>query len=282
MENEKNENMSFAELLDSSMKNNKKLGKVVTGKVIEVTNDNEIYVDLDYKADGIVPKNEYSFDETKDPHDEFKSGDEITCEVLKHNDGFGNVLLSYKRISKKVSKDKFWKEAEVGKAYEGTVSSVCSYGAFIDICGVQGLLHISEISWERNDNANNYLKPGQKIKVYIKDIDKENKRIQLSCELKGEDPWASVNLKVGDVVKVTIKKLLPFGAFAEIKKGVEGLIHISQISDERIAKPEDKLKVGEVVNAKVINIDLENKKIELSIRDLIGTSEEYSSLDKEE
>lgn len=354
------ENMSFAELLNDSLKKNNKLEKIVTGKIISITNDNDIYVDINYKADGIITKKEYSFDETKDPHDEFKIGDKITCEVIKLNDGLGNVLLSYKRVKqrqareefdskvsnneifqekvieankngviaeykgirvfipsslsqnaklqddvrfkviennpkehriigsikavveeeKQQKEEQFFNTAEVGMSYEGKVSSVCSYGAFVDLDGVQGLLHISEISWERNDNANNYLKPDQTIKVYIKNIDKENKRVQLSCDMKGEDPWNLINIKVGDIVKVTIKKLVPFGAFAEIEKGVEGLIHISQIADEKITKPEEKLQIGEEVNAKVIDVDLENKKIELSIKELIGTSNEYSSVER--
>ena len=142
------------------------------------------------------------------------------------------------------------------------------------------MLHISEISWNRGASANDLLKQGQSIKVRIKEIDKENKRFKLSYDGKGENPWSTINLNVGDIVKVTIKKLTTFGAFAEIVPGVEGLIHISQISSERISKPEDKLEVNEEVNAKIINIDIENKKIELSIRELEGTNNEYSSREK--
>lgn len=101
--------------------------------------------------------------------------------------------------------------------------------------------------------------------------------MKLSYEGKGEDPWNKISYQVGDVVKVKIKKLVPFGAFAEVKKGVEGLIHISQISEQKIAKPEEKLEIGEKVNAKIIDIDIPNKKLELSIKDLEGTSQEYSS-----
>ncbi len=351
------ENVSFEELLNASMESNKKLEKIVNGKVISVTSNGEIFVDFNYKADGIVPKNEYSFDEEADPKDEFKPGDSITCEVIGHDQN-GNVLLSYKKMKKqetlkkfeekvnnneifeekvKSANDKgvivdyqgirifipnslacgqkerirfrvieykpnehriigsarvvveeekkrleeaFWSNVEVDKEYEGTVSSVCSYGAFVNVDGVDGLLHISEISWNRNANANDLLKQGQKIKVRIKDIDKENKRFKLSYDGKGENPWDNIGINVGDVIKVKIKKLATFGAFAEIKEGVEGLIHISQISTERITKPEDKLEVNEEVNVKVINIDMKNKKIELSIRELEGTSNEYSSREK--
>ena len=351
------ENVSFEELLNASMESNKKIEKIVNGKVISVTSNGEIFVDFNYKADGIVPKNEYSFDEEADPKDEFKPGDSITCEVIGHDQN-GNVLLSYKKMKKqetlkkfeekvnnneifeekvKSANDKgvivdyqgirifipnslacgqkerirfrvieykpnehriigsarvvveeekkrleeaFWSNVEVDKEYEGTVSSVCSYGAFVNVDGVDGLLHISEISWNRNANANDLLKQGQKIKVRIKDIDKENKRFKLSYDGKGENPWDNIGINVGDVIKVKIKKLATFGAFAEIKEGVEGLIHISQISTERITKPEDKLEVNEEVNVKVINIDMKNKKIELSIRELEGTINEYSSREK--
>ena len=276
------ENVSFEELLNNSLNNNKKLGKYVDGKVISISSKDEIYVDLDYKADGIVPKSEFSFNENDDPHNFFKPGDPITCEVLKMNDGEGNVLLSYKRGKNKFERKKFWDSAEVGKEYEGTVSSVCSYGAFVDIDGVQGLLHISEISWEKNANANDYLKQGQKIKVRIKALDKENKRIQFSYDGKGENPWNEMNYKVGDVVTVKVKKIMPYGAFVEVQKGIDGLVHISQICNKKIAKPDDVLKIGEKVNAKIIDLDKENGKLELSIRELEGTSDEYNDLEGEE
>lgn len=282
------ENVSFEELLNDSMKESKKLEKITEGTVININDKGEVFVDLNYKADGIIPKSEYSFDVNSDPKQELKAGDKITVQVLKLNDGEGNVLLSYKRIRSAEAKkkqeektSKFWEQVDVGNKYEGIVSSVCSYGAFIDIDGVQGLLHISEITWNRDAIVQDFLQVGQKISVTIKELDKENKRMKLAYEGKGEDPWNRVNENVGDVVKVKIKKLVPFGAFAEIKEGVEGLIHISQISTARISKPEDVLSVGEEVNAKIIDMDLANKKIELSIRELEGTSSEYSSEDKE-
>ncbi len=282
------ENVSFEQLLNDSMKESKKLEKITEGTVINVNDKGEVFVDLNYKADGIIPKSEYSFDVNADPKKELKAGDKITVQVLKLNDGEGNVLLSYKKIRNAENKKKqeenmtkFWEKAEVGNKYEGTVSSICSYGAFIDIDGVQGLLHISEISWNRDAKVGDILKEGQKINITIKELDKENKRMKLSYDEKGEDPWNTLEVKVGDIVKVTIKKMMPFGAFAEIKEGIEGLIHISQISTARITKPEDVLSVGEEVNAKIIDMDIENKKIELSIRELEGTSDEYSSQDND-
>lgn len=274
------DNLSFEELLNDSMNKNQKLDKITQGTVLSITKDNEIFVDLNYKADGIIPKTEYSFDENADPSKELKPGDKITVEILKFNDGQGNVLLSCKRIRDKEKRREFWDNAEVGKEYTGTVSSICSYGAFVDINGVQGLLHISEMSWNRDAKAQDILKQGQEIKVTIKELDKENKRIKLSYVGKGEDPWTQVQFKVGDIVKVKIRKLMPFGAFAQIAEGIDGLIHISQICEQKISKPEEKLQVGEEVNAKIIDMDLEKRKIELSIKELEGTSSEYSNLEK--
>lgn len=276
------EEKSFEEMLKESFQENKHIEKNVTGRVISITSKGEVFVDIDYKADGIIPKSEYSFDENINPADEIKVGDKITCEVLKRNDGQGNVLLSFKRMrkdklrqEKQDAEDKFWKNTNVGDEFTGTVASLSSYGAFVDINGIQGLLHISEITWDREANVKDILKEGQKIKVRILEIDKENKRMKLTYVEKGDNPWNKLTYDIGDIVKVKIKKLVQFGAFAEIEKGVEGLIHISQICEERISKPEEKLKVGDVVNAKIIDFDRENKKIGLSIRELEGTSNEY-------
>ena len=352
---------NFEELFNQSIKD-VNIGKTVTGNIIRITKNKEIYVDLGYKTDGIIPFGEYCYEEDKDPNDEFKPGDKITADVLKMNDGMGNVLLSYKRAKtrnawksfeqkvknkevfkeevsevnknglivlidgirvfipmslscinknediqsyrgkkvefivteynkenkkiigsikeiknqeKKRKSDKFWNEIEIEKEYEGTVSSISTYGAFIDLEGiVQGLLHISELSWNKNAKPQEILKENQKIKVRIKEFDKENKKIKLATDLKGEDPWNVVKdkYKISDVIKVKISRFMPFGAFAEIEKGIEGLIHISQISVERITKPEEKLKIGQELNAKIIDMDLENKKIALSISELEGTS----------
>lgn len=278
------DNISFEELLNNSLKQNKKLDKIVTGKVISVNSKGEIFLDINYKADGIIPKGEFSYEDSVNPSNEVKPGDTLTAEVVKLNDGEGNVLLTCKKIRKSEARkeaenkiENFWNEAKVGDKYKGVVSSICSYGAFIDINGVQGLLHISELSWDREAKAQDLLKQGQEITVKIKELDQEHKRMKLSYDGKGEDPWNKIEYKVGDVIKVKITKLVPYGAFAEVTKGVEGLIHISQICEQRIAKPEEKLEVGQKVNAKVIGLDIDNKKIELSIRELEGTSNEYSS-----
>ncbi len=133
------------------------------------------------------------------------------------------------------------------------------------------------MAWGRNKNPRDILKEGQEIDVRVKDLDRENKRFKLSYEKKGPDPWKKVAEKyhVSDVVTVKVSKLMQFGAFVELEEGIEGLVHISQICERKIAKPEEELTVGKKVNAKIIDMDLENKKIELSIRELEGTSKEY-------
>lgn len=362
------ENITFEELLNQTLKEIK-IGQPVTGTIIEITAQKEIFVNIGYKADGIIPANEYILDINEKVEDKFKIGDRITAVVLKLNDGLGNVLLSYNKIRREIDKkefeskinndstfksivsevndkglivnfntirifiplslsainrnedyhsykgkevrfkiveynpktnriigsikqiadeekkaktDEFWNNIEVGKIYTGTVNSISEYGAFVDINGViQGLLHISEMTWERDKKPKDILKVGQEIKVKIKEVDKENKRIKLIYDKKGPDPWEKIDekYKVSDVVTVKILNFVPFGAFVRIEKGVEGLVHISQICEKRISKPEEVLKIGQKVNAKIISIDKENKKIELSIRELEGTSNELSEED---
>ena len=252
--------------------------KVNNNEIFEekVTEKNEKGFVVDYKGIRIfIPKSLAGNQTSLENQD-----DKIRFKIIEYNPKEHKVIGSAKIIldeERKKKEDEFWNSAEVGKDYEGVVSSVCSYGAFIDIDGVQGLLHVSEMSWDKGANPNDILKQGQNVIVKIKTLDKENKRMQLSYDGKGEDPWKTAEYKVGDIVRVKIKKFMPFGAFAELEKGIEGLIHISQISEQRISKPEDKLEIGEEVNAKIIDLDLENKKIELSVKELEGTSNEYSS-----
>ena len=163
------------------------------------------------------------------------------------------------------------------KKYKGKVTSISTYGAFVDLGAVQGLLHISEITWNRNTPPNEILKVGQVIDVIAIDVDKENKRIKLSYAEKGPDPWKSVEGKynINDILTVKVVKMMPFGAFVELEPGIEGLVHLSQICERKITKPEEELRIGQKVNAKIIDMDLENKRIELSIRELENTSNEY-------
>ena len=177
---------------------------------------------------------------------------------------------------RKAAQEKIWSEIEVAKQYHGTVKSLTSYGAFVDIGGVDGMVHVSELSWNRIKNPAEVVKVGDEIDVYVIALDPEKKKISLGYKTEATNPWTIFNneYKVGDVVTVKIVKLMTFGAFAEIIPGVDGLIHISQIADRRIGKPEDVLSEGQEVDAKIIDIDQEHKRISLSIRALLAPAGE--------
>jgi len=167
--------------------------------------------------------------------------------------------------------EKIWEEIEVGKHYHGVVKSLTSYGAFVDIGGIDGMVHVSELSWKRIHQPSDVVSVGDEIDVYVISFDKEKKRISLGYKDPNENPWLrfTTTYQVGSVADVRIVKLMPFGAFAEIVPGVDGLIHISQIADRRIGKPEDVLSEGQEVQAKIINIDNDKQKVSLSIRALL-------------
>ncbi|MDD6316683.1 MAG: S1 RNA-binding domain-containing protein, partial [Clostridia bacterium] len=166
---------------------------------------------------------------------------------------------------------KIWETIEVGAEYTGVVKSFTSYGAFVDIGGVDGMIHISELSWNRVKHPSEVLTIGQEVSVYVIALDTEKKKISLGYRRAEDNPWTKFesNFQKGDVAKVKIVKFMPFGAFAEVIPGVDGLIHISQIAaDRRIGKPEEALTLGEEVEAKITDIDSEKKKISLSIKAL--------------
>ena len=293
---------NFEELYSESL-NTKRFDKTITGTVIQVSSKGEIYVDFKYKADGIIPRKEYSDDENKNPKDEFKPGDQITADVLKWNDGLGNVLLSYKKYKSRedAKKEKelrikqaeereaqkrerarnleeFWNNMAVGKTYTGTISKIADYGIFVDLGPVTGLAHISELLWDKNEKLEDKFSINDEIEVKIKSFSKEERKISLEYPLKGENPWFVLANKynVNDVVTCKVVKFASFGAFLEIEKGLEGLVHNSEITSlKRVIKPEDELEIGQTINAKIINIDKEKLKIGLSIKEIEGTSAEY-------
>lgn len=293
---------SLEELYDESFQT-QRFDKTVTGTVIQISRKGEIFVDFKYKADGIIPRAEYSDDENANPKDEFKPGDTITADVLKWNDGYGNVLLSYKKYKKRedIKREKelrakqieererqkqekarnleeFWNNVKVGESYTGTIEKIADYGIFVNLGAVTGLAHISELVWDKKAKLEDIFNIGDEIEVKIKSFSKEEKRISLEYPQKGENPWYAIAEKynLNDVVTCKVVKFASFGAFVEIEKGLEGLVHNSEITSlKRVAKPEDVLKLGQMVNAKIINIDREKMKIGLSIREIEGTSKEF-------
>lgn len=174
--------------------------------------------------------------------------------------------------ARKAAFEKIWSEIEVGKKYQGVVKSLTSYGAFVDIGGVDGMVHVSELSWNRIKNPAEVVKVGDEIEVFVLSFDTEKHKISLGYKTAEMNPWTQFTSKyaVGDVAKAKIVKLMTFGAFAEILPGVDGLIHISQIADRRIGKPEEVLSEGQEVDVKIIDVDAEHKRISLSIRALLA------------
>ena len=166
--------------------------------------------------------------------------------------------------------ERIWNEIEVGKRYHGVVKSLTSYGAFVDIGGIDGMVHVSELSWSRISKPADVVSVGDELDVYVIGFDKEKRKISLGYKDPEANPWAlfKKTYEVGSVATVKIVKLMPFGAFAEVVPGVDGLIHISQIANRRIGKPEDELSVGQMVEAKITSVDDEKQKISLSIRAL--------------
>ena len=351
--------LSFEQMLEDSVKTIRN-GEIVQGTVIDVKDD-EIILNIGYKADGIITKNEYTNDSSVVLTDVVKPGDTMEAKVLKVNDGEGQVTLTYKRLAaekgnkrleeafenqevlkapvtqvldgglcvnveearvfipaslvsdtyeKDLSKyadqeiefvitefnprrrriignrkqlllaEKAEKQKEllakinVGDKVEGVVKNVTDFGAFIDLGGVDGLLHISEMSWGRVENPKKVFTVGQKVRVFIKNI--TDTKIALSMKFEDENPWngAAEKYAVGNVVKGKVARMTDFGAFVELAPGVDALLHVSQISQEHVEKPSDVLKIGQEVEAKIVDFNEEEKKISLSIKALAAPAED--------
>ena len=358
--------LSFEQMLDESFKTIRN-GEVVEGTVIGVKED-EIILNIGYKADGIISRNEYSNDSNLDLTTVVSVGDTMEAKVLKVNDGEGQVLLTYKRlaaekgnkrleeafenkevltakvtqvldgglsvlvedtrvfipaslVSESYEKDltKYQdqeiefvitefnprrrriigdrkqllvaKKAEMqkelfarikpGDVVEGTIKNVTDFGAFIDLGGADGLLHISEMSWGRVENPKKVFKAGDPIKVLIKDINGD--KIALSLKFEDQNPWlhAAEKYATGNVVEGKIARMTDFGAFIELEPGVDALLHVSQISRAHVEKPSDVLSVGQVVTAKVVDFNGEEKKISLSMKVLEPAVEETAETTEE-
>ena len=351
--------MSFEQMLEESLKTIRN-GEVVEGTVIDVKPD-EIILNIGYKSDGIITRNEYTNEPNVDLTTVVKVGDTLEAKVVKVNDGEGQVLLSYKRlaaekgskrleeafenqeilkakvsqvlaggvcvivdetrvfipaslvsdtyekdltkfkdqeiefiitefdprkrriignrktllVAKKAELQKeLFAKIKVGDVIEGTVKNVTDFGAFIDLGGVDGLLHISEMSWGRVENPKKVFTVGQQVRVFIKSIN--DTKIALSMKFDDENPWngAAEKYAVGNVVKGKVPRMTDFGAFVELAPGVDALLHVSQISHEHVEKPADVLKIGQEVEAKIVDFNGDDKKISLSIKALTAPAED--------
>jgi ribosomal protein S1 len=359
--------MSFEQLLDESIKTIHN-GEVVEGSVIDVKED-QIILNIGYKADGILTKQEYSNDLSINLCDVAKVGDTMEVKVVKVNDGDGQVLLSYKKLAaergnkrleeayenkevltavvdkalhgglsvsyegarvfipaslvsdvferdlkkfegqeisfvliefepkkrriigdrkqivaaeREKAQEELLSRVNVGDVVEGTVKNVTDFGAFIDLGGADGLLHISEMSWGRVENPKQILKVGDRIKVLIKDIN--GKKIALSLKFEDTNPWltAAEKYAVGNIVEGRVARMTDFGAFVELEPGIDALLHVSQISRERVEKPSDVFSVGQIVTVKVVDFNEEDKKISLSMKALEPKAEEVSEAEEAE
>ena len=351
--------MSFEQMLEESLKTIRN-GEVVEGTVIDVKPD-EIILNIGYKSDGIITRNEYTNEPNVDLTTVVSVGDTMEAKVVKVNDGEGQVLLTYKRLAAEkgnkrleeafenqevltakvaqvlagglsvvvdetrvfipaslvsdvyekdltkydgqeiefvitefnprrrriigdrkqlllAKKEEMQKELfariKVGDVVEGTVKNVTDFGAFIDLGGADGLLHISEISWGRVENPKKVFKVGDVVKTFIKDIN--GNKIALSMKFEDQNPWnnAAEKYAVGNVVKGVVARMTDFGAFVELDPGVDALLHVSQISSEHVEKPSDVLSVGQEIEAKIVDFNEEEKKISLSIKALQAQSQQ--------
>ena len=214
-------------------------------------------------------------------------GKEIKFKIIELNKNKRRVVGSVKQIQKEekeILKQKFWQTVEIGQKFIGKVKTLTDYGAFVDLGGVDGMIHISELSWSRIKHPSEVVNVGDTVEVYVKDIDKQRAKIALGYKKTEDNPWEILkrDYKIGDKIEVQIAGMTNFGAFARILPGIDGLIHISQISNKRIEKPQDVLSIGDKVIAKIIDIGLEKKRISLSIRELLDSEHDKESKEEDE
>ena len=239
---------------------------IIKGGVVAYTNNIRVFIPA---SQATASRND-SLEDLK--------GKEVSFRIIEIGRGRRAVgsIRSVLRDERKAAAQAIWDNIEVGDRFTGTVKSLTNYGAFVDIGGVDGMVHVSELSWTRIKNPSEVVLVGDTVEVYVKAIDKEKKKISLGYKKEEENPWVifQKNYDVNDVVKVTIVSMTTYGAFARIIPGIDGLIHISQIADKHIAKPQDELTVGQEVEAKIIAVDNDKKRVSLSIRALIQKEEE--------
>ena len=247
-------------------------GEILCGKVVEVVRGGVNVLAESCKV--FVPASQTGIPREGDMS--VLKGTDVKIKVIevKGNKAIGSirVVAREERAAKQAA---FWAEIEEGKVYTGVVKSLTAYGAFVDLGGVDGMVHKTELSWRPISKPADVVSVGDEITVFVKSFDAEKKRISLGYKTDDTNPWYqfTANYAVGDVASVKIVNMMPFGAFAEIIDGVDGLIHISQIAQQKIGKPADVLELGQIVDAKIIAIDEENQKISLSIRALLDEAQ---------
>ncbi len=244
--------------------------EVIKGGIIAVTNGVRVF----------IPASQATASRGDSLEDLLKK--EVNFRIIEVNRSRRRAVGSIRSVLKderKILADKFWETAEEGKEYTGVVKSLTAYGVFVDLGGIDGMIHISELSWGRIKHPSEVVNVGDTVNVYIKSLDQEKGKISLGYKRVEDNPWEVLkrDYPVGTVTEVTIVGMTAFGAFARIIPGIDGLIHISQIADHRIDKPQDVLKVNDAVNAKITEIDFDKKRVSLSIRALLEPVEENSA-----
>ena len=242
---------------------------VVKGGVLVLSNGAKVFIPAsqatarrDESLEGLLKKN-------------------VKFKIIDVNEQREKAVGSIKAVlnaEKDAAKAKFWENVKVGDVFKGEVKSITNYGAFVDLGGIDGMVHISELSWNRIKHPSEVVKVGDVLEVFVKDLDQEANRISLGYKKDSENPWEKFKneYNVDDVVKAKIVSITPFGAFAQILPGIDGLIHISQIADKRVTNVKDVLEIGQEVEAKITEIDIDKKRISMSMRALLDGSEEAS------
>lgn len=259
--------------------------EILTGTVTDVVNGGIIVTAEDARI--FIPSSQVSFD--KEANFEDMIGSEVQFKLIEvsQRGRRTKIIGSIKTVLREeysAAKAEFWENAEVGKVYTGVVKNLTNYGAFVDLGGVTGMIHITELTWNRIKHPSEVVNVGDTVEVYIKDLDKEKKKISLGYKKTEDNPWLILKEKYpeGTVVDAKVVGLTSFGAFANIIEGIDGLIHISQICYDRVNKVADKLKPGDVVQAKITAIDFDNKRVSLSIKALLPEPEPQPEPQKEE
>lgn len=224
-----------------------------------------------------IPASQLSIEYVKDLNDFV--GRTLNVKVIELDRDKQKLVLSRREIEKEElenKKETVWNNIKPGEKRKGIISRLAKFGAFVDLGGVDGLIHISQLSWKRVNDPSEVVSVGDSVEVYVLEVDKKSNRISLVLKDVSEDPWKNTvkKYKIGDVVHGTVTNFLNFGAFVEIDPGVEGLVHLSEISEERIVKPSDVLSIGQKVTVKILNIDEKEKRISLSIKESVEKPKE--------
>jgi len=256
-------------------------GNTIKGPVIEVVKGGLI---LDIGLRGFLPASLVDLRRVRDLQPYI--GQELEAKIIELDRNRNNVVLSRRAFleeSQSEGRKKFLENLQKGERRKGTVSSIVNFGAFVDLGGVDGLVHVSELSWKHVDHPSEVVAVGQEVEVEVLDVDLERERVSLSLKATQEDPWKEFErrYKAGEVISGQVTKLVPFGAFVRVAQGIEGLVHISELSHEHVDTPESVLSVGDEVQAKVVDVDVSRRRVSLSMRQVTAPPAKATEIEVE-